>query len=112
MIIDVINYQKPGTEMVQMSSASSLPDLKTRNEVPDSRDDVPKSRDLGTSSHVTSSRDLKLEDVDDSRLYDHSSEDRRSSLYLQNHAVTNSDKACEVLKVSFVRTMIVEFCFI
>ena len=100
MIVDVINYQKPGTEMVQMSSASSLPDLKTRNEVPDSRDDVSKSRDL------------KLEDVDDSRLYNNSSEDRRSSLYLQNHAVKNSDKACEVLKVSFVRTMIVEFCFI
>ncbi|XP_063676144.1 E3 ubiquitin-protein ligase TRIM71-like [Bolinopsis microptera] len=74
--------------MVQMSSTSSLPDLKTRNEVSNSRNDVPKSRDL------------ELEDVDDSRLYNNSSEDQRSSLYLQNHAVTNSDKACEVLRNS------------
>ena len=79
--------------MVRMSSSSSRTDLKSRNDVLKSRNDVLKSRNEDFLS-----RDLDLEDVDGSEdLYN---EERRSSIYLQNHTVKSSDRACDILRVS------------
>ncbi|KAL5265230.1 hypothetical protein ACHWQZ_G006102 [Mnemiopsis leidyi] len=79
--------------MVRMSSSSSVSrtDLKSRNDVLKSRSDSLKSRNEDFVS-----RDLDLEDVDDSEeLY---KEERRSSIYLQNHTVKSSDRACDILR--------------
>ena len=86
--------------MVRMSSSSSRTDLKSRNDIIKSRNDVLKSRNdvLKSRNEDFLSRDLDLEDVDDSEdLYN---EERRSSIYLQNHTVKSSDRACDILRVS------------
>lgn len=88
--------------MVRMSSSSSVSrtDLKSRNDVLKSRSDSLKSRNdvLKSQNEDFVSRDLDLEDVDDSEeLY---KEERRSSIYLQNHTVKSSDRACDILRVS------------
>ena len=88
--------------MVRMSSSSSRTDHKSRNDVLKSRNDVLKSRNEDFLS-----RDLDLEDVDDSEdLYN---EERRSSIYLQNHTVKSSDRACDILRVSLGFLTLVKF---
>ena len=95
--------------MVRMSSSSSRTDLKSRNDIIKSRNDVLKSRNdvLKSRNEDFLSRDLDLEDVDDSSedLYN---EERRSSIYLQNHTVKSSDRACDILRVS-LKVYVVNF---